>query len=111
MATPELRLTYRTQRWNAHTTLRFTPTASGWDLRATAIHGAVEPDGSPFLVSNLQQDNVKYPKGLDDFVGFVWRQLQADEIDGQQAQVMFDELGAWITQCEQGQPVWPGWNR
>ncbi|HEY0662939.1 MAG TPA: hypothetical protein VGD21_16635 [Lysobacter sp.] len=107
---PDFQFTYYTRRWNAPVTLKFVKTEAGWHISHVAINGDAKPDGSPFLEANLNQDYVDYPKRLDNFVEHVWKQLHAGEIDSVRAQTMLDELGAWVSRCEQSQPEWKGWN-
>lgn len=106
----EFKLTYRTRRWNRDSTLRLVKTDQGWELRAQAINGPTDPSGLPFFESNLRQDNVCFPVRVFDFLAFVWEQLDSGEADDQQAQVMIEHIGEWITTCEGSQPIWAEWN-
>jgi len=104
------KLNFYTKRWNSDVALNLRKTALGWHISHIAINGDTEPDGSPILYSNLHQDNVRFPYGLDGFVGYIWEQLDAGEIDEERAQEMFDELGEWVSTCEKSQPIWKVWN-
>lgn len=104
------KLAYRTRRWNSITTLTLLKTPTGWHLTAQAINGDTDPAGLPFFESNLRQDNVCFPLRVFDFLGFVWEQMDAGEIDAEQAQEMIQQIGEWITACEASQPIWQEWN-
>lgn len=106
----EFKLTYRTLRWSANTSLRVKKTDTGWHISHQAINGETDYEGAPILEMNLNQDNVKFPEGVGTFLGFVWRQLDSDDIDEERAQQMIQEIGDWITACETSQPIWKVWN-
>jgi hypothetical protein len=104
------KLEFFTRRWNTDVTLDVKKTKKGWHISHMAINGETDPEGSPILIRNLDQDNVQYPEGVGGFLGFIWGQLHQEEIDSDLAQEMFDELGNWISTCESSQPVWKTWN-
>ena len=108
--TMEFKLTYRTLRWSANTSLRVKKIDTGWHISHQAINGDADCEGAPFLEMNLNQDNVKFPEGVGTFLGFVWHQLDIGDIDEERAQQMIQEIGDWITVCEASQPVWKVWN-
>ncbi|OAI93382.1 hypothetical protein [Pseudomonas putida] len=103
-------LTYWTRRFSAKTTLKVRKTQTGWHISHIAIFGDTDHEGAPILEANLEQDNVKFPKGVGAFLGFVWEQLDEGEIDAERAQEMIQEIGDWITACETSQPQWKVWN-
>jgi hypothetical protein len=106
----DFKLTFYTRRWSSTVTLNVKKTDAGWHISHIAINGDADREGAPLLVANLKQDGVKYPAGLDGFMGFIWDKLHKEEIDADLAQDMMDELGTWISTCESSQPVWKEWN-
>lgn len=105
-----LKLSYYTNRWKAQTTLSFTKTDDGWDIQHVAHSGPCDKYGSPHLKGNFDQDNVAYPKGIDGYIGHIWQRLHRNEIDLPWAQIMFDELGEWLSTCETSAPKWREYN-
>ncbi len=106
----DLKLTYWTKRWGAKTTITLEPIDEGWLIRAAAHSGKTNFEGHPHLYGNFNQDYVCYPMGFDTFLAFVRQELCDEHIDMVRAQQMLDELGDWVTSCEQSQPRWKGWN-
>lgn len=106
----DFKLKFFTRRWKSDVTLNVKKTDKGWHISHMAINGDTDQEGAPILVANLRQDNVEYPVGVGRFLGFIWQQLDDEDIDSERAQQMFDEVGKWISTCESSQPVWKPWN-
>jgi hypothetical protein len=106
----DFKLTYWTRRWKADTALTIRKIDAGWHIAHVAINGDTDYEGAPILEANLNQDHVKFPKGVGAFLGFVWEQLDNGDIDDDRAQQMIQEVGDWISACETSQPVWKVWN-
>lgn len=99
-----------TKRWNHTVTYHITKTVDGWSVKHIAINGNCNPDGSPLLHANLNQDNISYPYQIDSFLEHLWQQIHLEEIDHETAQIRLQEIADWISNCEKAQPKWPGWN-
>lgn len=98
------------RRWGHNDTYRLTKTATGWDIQHMAHSGPCDQEGSPHLIGNFNQDYIRYPIGVGGFLSFVWRQLEARDIDDAKAQEMIQEIADWVSACETSQPRWAGWN-
>lgn len=97
-------------RYKTYSTYSLTKTADGWNIQHKAHSGATRPDGSPLLVANFDQDDVKYPTGIDGFLQYVWNGLENGAISEQIAAKKIQEIADWVSICEEKQPHWIGWN-
>ncbi|CAN7279985.1 hypothetical protein LJR038_003261 [Acidovorax sp. LjRoot38] len=105
-----LTLTYWTNRWGSTTTVHLTPTHKGWEFEAVAHSGPTDFEGVPHFYGNFEQDNVCYPRGIDGYLGFIWKELRDERIDMARAQELMDDIGKWVSEVEQSRPKWRGWN-
>ncbi|MBV7482510.1 hypothetical protein [Bordetella sp. BOR01] len=106
----EYTFTVYSRRWNHTDTYRFTKTSTGWNIQHMAHSGPCDREGSPHLIGNFDQDYISYPNRVEGFIGFIWDKLNAEEIDGTQAQEMLQQVADWVSNCERSQPEWPEWN-
>ena len=97
-------------RHKSHVTYNFTKTKAGWHVRHIAINGDAKPDGSPFVYDNFNQDFIAYPSNFGDFLEWVWKGLDREELSDSDAQTKLQELADWVSVCERSQPQWKGWN-
>lgn len=105
-----LKLTYFARRSNDEVTLSLQKTESGWYIKHIAHNGETDPEGSPMLENNLEQDYVRYPVGVGSFLGHIWHRLHYAEIDEVLAQQMLNDVGRWISECEAATPKWRGYS-
>lgn len=105
-----MKLTYFSQHHHCDVTLAITKTDTGWYIKNIAHNGETDPEGSPILENNLNQDYVHYPVQVGAFLGHIWQQLHNDKIDEVWAQQMLDDIGRWISECDAAVPRWRGYN-
>lgn len=91
-------------------TYRLKKTSDGWHISHLAINGDCEPDGTPLLYANLNQDYISYPSKIGSYLNWIWTELEHENMIDDDAQQKLQELADWISSCEQNQPQWQGWN-
>jgi hypothetical protein len=91
-------------------TYRVNKTDNGWHISHIAINGDCEPDGSPYFYINFKQDYINYPSGFGNSLEWLWKQIENQAVDHEEAQVKLQELADWVSVCEKEQPQWQGWN-
>lgn len=85
-------------------------TDEGWYLDYIAIYGDCDKEGKPYFYSNFNQDYIEYPVGFGDFLAHLWKQIDDEEIEKEEAQEKLQQLADWVTLCEKGQPEWSEYN-
>lgn len=100
-------------RWGHDDSYKFVRTATGWDIShiSKSLSGACDKSGNPFLYSNLQQDYIQYPRGLGDYIEWLWRQAESQGLSQQNVQDSLRELADWVSKTEKSAPsdgVWKG---
>lgn len=106
----QLTLRYWTRRWESTTSIHLDHVEEGWVFHANAHSGLTDQEGNPHLFGNLNQDNVSFPKGVDDYLEYLWNVIEEGKADADSAQRMLNEIGAWISATESAAPIWKGWN-
>ncbi len=81
-------------------------TGTGWRISFLSIGGECDKSGAPFLYSNLDQDSIKYPKSLPDYMELLWQDAYDQKLTDDQIQDKLDQLGAWIQITEKNSPDW-----
>ena len=97
-------------RRSSTVTYRINKTSNGWYISHIAINGNCEPDGTPYVYTNFDQDYINYPSGFGDSLEWLWKKIDNHEINREEAQIKLQELADWVSLCEKGQPEWEGWN-
>lgn len=98
------------RRHGSEITYTLTATKAGWHIRHIAINGDSEPDGTPLVYENFNQDYIAYPSTFGSFLESIWSGLHNGELSAFVAQERLQELANWVSTCERSQPQWKGWN-
>lgn len=106
----EFSLRVFSRRWGHEDTYRVTRTDEGWHVAHIAISGKCDRAGTPFLYTNLAQDNISYPSSLPFMMEQLWDSAADRGLSVEAVQQAFDQLGTWISGVERtrptGGPVW-----
>jgi hypothetical protein len=79
-------------------------TDSGWHIDNLSIAGNCDKSGNPFLFENLNHDSVNYPDELSVYMEWLWEQAAEKGLSHEQVQNALNELGKWISICEENSP-------
>jgi hypothetical protein len=99
------------RRWGHKDKYIFKRTAEGWDIHSLR-GGSCDKGGRPFLFNNLHQDLIQYPRGLDDWLEFLWEQAASKGLSKDEVQTALNELANWVNITEKNAPsngVWEGY--
>ncbi len=102
----ELRFRVYSRRWGHYDTYELVRTSTGWNVSHLAINGDCEPNGNPYLISNLKQDNISYPSNFPQILETFWNHIDEENLDRDQIQEKIDELANWISITENNKPSW-----
>jgi len=97
-------------RKSIYVTYKLMRTGNGWKIPNILCNDDSSPDGMPALYANLDQDIISYPNNLGNFLGHIWSRIDSKELTQSEAQSRINELAAWVSNCEIGQPKWDKFN-
>lgn len=96
------------RRWEHEDTYLFKRTSEGWDIHFFK-GGSCDKGGHPFLFDNLNHDLIQYPRGLDDWLEWLWEQAASKSLSKEEVQTALNELANWVNITEKNAPsngVW-----
>jgi hypothetical protein len=97
-----------TRRWGHYDTYQIKRISTGWYVGHLALSGNCDKSGKPYLIENLRHDSVNYPEALPGYLEWLWDQAAELGLTPNQVQDCLNELGEWITSCEESSPkgIW-----
>lgn len=107
----EFELTVYSAKIDGYRDYKMIRTENGWSFCHLACNGECDKDGHPLLFQALRHDSIKYPIGLDLYIGWVWENARNRGISREEVQKAFDQLGEWVSLCEKNAPrssFWEG---
>lgn len=105
----EFTLYVYSRRWRHKDCYRLKRTKTGWELSHISISDAkCDKSGIPYLFENLNHDSINYPEELPGYMSWLWEQAAERGLTHDQVQESLNELGNWISICEENSPkgIW-----
>lgn len=87
-------------------------TSNGWYVSFMAISGECDKGGRPFLYKNFKQDLIEYPKGLSNYLEWLWFRAKDEGLSKKEVQKGLNTLANWVNKCEKNKPtdgLWEGY--
>ena len=93
-----------TRRWGHFDSYIITRLKSGWKIESAFSSERCKKNMSPGLNKILEHDGVCYPAQINLFFESLWDKAKEDGLNEKQVQKAIDDIGQWITLCEQNTP-------
>lgn len=89
------------RRWGHRDSYRIKRTISGWDIRAIAINGPSEKDGTGMIMENLNHDSIFYPEqSIKNAFKYLWEMADEREMTVEELAAKLQNIADWISEIE-----------